>query len=82
MLDFALEAHAQRVVAGKVGRFAHQEQAVLARLQQMLGLVPGDAAMKPSMIERKVRNFLLQSDKLHDKIDKVRIEWRNIRHRI
>lgn len=47
VLDLRLKAHAQRVIAREVRRFAHQKQAVVARLQQMLGLVARNAAMEP-----------------------------------
>ena len=47
VLHPALEADAERVVAGEVGGLPHQEQAVRARVQQLLGRVARDLAVEP-----------------------------------
>lgn len=48
VLHLPLAADAQRVVAGKVGALAHQEQACFRRMEQMLRPVPRYLPMEPS----------------------------------
>lgn len=47
VLHLSFAADAQRVVARKVGALAHQEQARLRRVEQVLRLVPSYLPMKP-----------------------------------
>ena len=48
VLHLSFTAHTQRVIAGKVGALAHQEQACFGRVEQTLCLIPRYLAMKPS----------------------------------
>lgn len=53
VFDLLVEADAQRVVAGEVGRFAHQKQTVLARLQQVFRLLAFYPTVEPSVEWKK-----------------------------
>lgn len=52
VLHLPFTAHTQRVIAGKVGALAHQEEARFRRVEQMLRLIPCDLPMKPSARRR------------------------------
>lgn len=62
VLHLSFAADTQRVIAGKVGALAHQEQACFRRVQQTLRLIPCYLPMKPSgrrragELPRKPRN--------------------------
>jgi len=56
VLHLGLEANAERVVAGEVGGLAHQEQSILAGLQQVLRLVPRYAAMEPAREKNNIKD--------------------------
>lgn len=48
VLHLSFTADTQRVIAGKVGAFANQEQACFRRVEQTLRLIPRYLPMKPS----------------------------------
>lgn len=47
VLHLSVTADTQRVIAGKVGALAHQEQACFRRVEQTLRLIPCYLPMKP-----------------------------------
>lgn len=55
VLHLSLAADTQRVIAGKVGALAHQEQACFRRVEQALRLIPRYLPVKPSGKEKNRR---------------------------
>lgn len=62
VLHLVLETHAQRVVAGEVGRFADQKESVVPRLEQVFGFLARYTAMEPTGYVRSIQ--LVQFDLL------------------